>query len=144
MHGRSTFEAGKTAAEPTLVVGDHSFLGYQLDIAVGARVEIGRYAMIANRVALIGYDFHPLDAGKRMRNEPPEEGGMESITIGDHAWLGMNVLVLKGVTIGEGAVIGAGSIVTRDIPPYTLAAGQPARAVHAIENDQSSDAARDP
>lgn len=136
MHGVSTFDAGKIARRPTLTVGDHSHLGYQLSIAVGDRVDIGRHVLIAARVSLLGYDFHPLDAGKRVRNEPPDSGGEESITIGDYAWLGMDVLVLKGVTLGEGAVIGAGSIVTRDIPPYTLAAGQPARVVRELDTGE--------
>ncbi|MEX2575830.1 MAG: acyltransferase [Halofilum sp. (in: g-proteobacteria)] len=140
MHGVSTFEAGKVAAQPTLAIGDHSHLGYQLTISVGARVDIGRHVLIATRVALIGYDSHPLDAVKRIRNEPPDVGGAESISIGDYAWLGMDVLVLKGVTIGEGAVIGAGSVVTRDIPPYTLAAGQPARVVRNLGPDSAKEA----
>ncbi len=56
------------------------------------------------------------------------------ITIKDKAWIGFGVTVLKGVTIGEGAVIGAGSVVTADVPPYTLAAGNPARAVRTLEH----------
>lgn len=51
------------------------------------------------------------------------------IVIGDHVWIGMNVIVLKGVTIGEGAVVSAGSVVTKDVPPHSLVAGVPAKVV---------------
>jgi len=51
------------------------------------------------------------------------------IIIGDHVWIGMNVTVLKGVTIGDGAVVAAGSMVTKDVPPHSLVAGVPAKVV---------------
>ena len=54
---------------------------------------------------------------------------MAPIVIQDHVWLGMNVIVLKGVTIGEGAIVAAGSIVTKDVPPHCLVAGVPAKVV---------------
>lgn len=54
------------------------------------------------------------------------------ITIKDNCWLASNVVVCGGVTIGEGCVIGAGSVVTRDIPPYSLAAGNPCRVIRKI------------
>lgn len=55
----------------------------------------------------------------------------ESIEVGDYAWIGGRSIVIQGVHIGEGAVIAAGSVVTRDIPPYTIAAGSPARVIKA-------------
>ena len=54
------------------------------------------------------------------------------VSIGDYAWIGMNCLILKGVSIGEGAMIGAGSVVTRDVPPFCLAAGAPARVLRRL------------
>jgi acetyltransferase-like isoleucine patch superfamily enzyme len=56
-------------------------------------------------------------------------GQSKPIILEDDVWLGARVIVLKGVTIGQGAVIGAGSVVTRDIPPHSVAVGQPARVV---------------
>ena len=134
LNGCAHYAAGKTHPQPTLIVGDNSHLGYMLNIAVGARVEIGQHVLIATGVSLIGYDSHPLDPIKRSRGEPPDVGGDQSIVIGDYAWIGTNAIVLKGVTIGEAAVIGAGSVVTHDIPPYTVAVGQPARVVKSLDS----------
>ncbi len=135
LHGTTSLMGGKIAERPTLAVGDYSHLGYQFYAAVGDRIDIGRHVLVASRVSLMGYDFHPVDAIKRARGEPPEEGGTESITLGDYTWLGAGVIVLKGVTVGEGAVIGAGSVVTQNIPPYTLAAGQPARVLRSLGSE---------
>ncbi|HZF61822.1 MAG TPA: DapH/DapD/GlmU-related protein, partial [Desulfovibrio sp.] len=55
-----------------------------------------------------------------------------------YVWIGMNCLILKGVTIGEGAIIGAGSVVTRDVPPFCLAAGSPARVLRCLQPDESA------
>jgi acetyltransferase-like isoleucine patch superfamily enzyme len=60
---------------------------------------------------------------------------MASIKIQDKVWLGMNVTVLKGVTIGEGSVVAAGSIVTKDVPPWTLVAGNPARVIKELPQE---------
>ena len=63
------------------------------------------------------------------------------ITIKDNCWLASNVVVCGGVTIGEGCVIGAGSVVTRDIPPYSLAAGNPCRVIRQITEKDHMEAA---
>jgi acetyltransferase-like isoleucine patch superfamily enzyme len=133
MHGVSTFIGAKTVAKPTLAIGDSTYLGYQMEISVGRSVTIGRHVLIANRVALLGYDHHPLDPIARAKNLPPDASGAGDIVIEDFAWLGTKCLVLKNVRIGEGAVVGAGSVVTKDIPPYTLAVGTPARVVKSLE-----------
>lgn len=55
------------------------------------------------------------------------------VTIGDNVWIAASALVLPGVTIGEGSVIGAGSVVTRDVPPYSLAVGNPCRVIRQLK-----------
>jgi galactoside O-acetyltransferase len=57
-----------------------------------------------------------------------------SIKICDNAWIGMNALILKGVTIGEGAIVGAGSVVTKDVEPWTIVAGNPAKFIKRVDN----------
>lgn len=135
MHGRTTIAAGKTSANPTLRVGDRTHLGYELAINIDAMVDIGNDVMVASRVALMGYDFHPLDPIKRKNNEPPAPSEDDSIVIEDLAWIGTRTLVLKGVTIGRGSVIAAGSVVTKSIPPYSLAAGNPAKVIRELETE---------
>lgn len=74
---------------------------------------------------------HPTDPRVRNGTNGPEFGA--PITIGEDCWLGGNVIVLPGVTIGRGCTIGAGSVVTKDIPPFTVAVGNPARVIKPIQ-----------
>lgn len=82
---------------------------------------------------------HPLNF--HHRNEGFEKAG--PIHIGSNTWFGGHVAVLPGVTIGEGSVIGAGSVVTKDIPPHSLAVGNPCKVVRKIDNDLPSETLND-
>lgn len=75
---------------------------------------------------------HPLDPAIRQGTTGPENGG--PITIGDDCWFGGNVTVLANVKIGRGVVVGAGSIVTKNVPPFVVVAGNPARPIKKIES----------
>jgi acetyltransferase-like isoleucine patch superfamily enzyme len=61
---------------------------------------------------------------------------MKPVKINDRVWIGFNSIILKGVTIGEGGIVGAGSVVTKDVPPYTIVAGNPARVIREIPIDE--------
>lgn len=93
----------------------------------GARIHcfnhiiIGREVFIGDDVAIRDDDGHELSGSGRPRSMP--------IVIEDHVWIGAKVMILKGVTIGSGAVIAAGSVVTKDVPPNCVAAGNPAKVV---------------
>lgn len=82
---------------------------------------------------------HPLDPSIRNGTRGPEFG--KPITIGEDCWLGGNVIVVPGVTIGKGATVGAGSVVTKDVPPYTVVVGNPARILKKIEVSDTGAAA---
>ena len=113
----------------SLIIGDDfGMTGGSLicdeSIAIGNRVWVGANAVIADT------DFHPLDAA--LRRVRPLAAKTAPITIADDVFIGMNAIILKGVHIGEGAVIAAGSVVSRDVPPGTVAAGSPARIVRKV------------
>jgi acetyltransferase-like isoleucine patch superfamily enzyme len=108
-------------------------LGYQVVLSVGERIEIGSHVLISNRVILNAYDSHPTDPVARARNDPPGPGGSGSILVKDYAWIGTNAKIMKNVTIGKGAIVAAGAVVTRDVPDLAIAAGNPARIVKRIE-----------
>lgn len=84
-------------------------------------ISIGDYVAVAPEVCFLaaGHDY--------TRKDLPDTAA--SIVVGDYVWIGARSIVLQGVTIGEGAVIAAGSVVTRDILPYTVAAGNPAKVI---------------
>jgi acetyltransferase-like isoleucine patch superfamily enzyme len=110
-------------------IGDDCVVGPDCIIYGARTVTIGDHVLMGARVTIIPHD-HPHERGALIRDQ-----GMVSapVTIEDNVWLGANAIVLKGVTIGTGSVIGAGSIVTRDVPPYTVVAGSPARVIRSIE-----------
>lgn len=117
--------------------------GASIDIGEGAElsgtsitarstaVRVGSHALIAPNCVIVDSDFHAPWPPETRAAEPGFERDAP-VTIGDHAWLGMQCIVLKGVTVGEGAMVGAGSVVTRDVPPRTLAAGAPARVIREL------------
>lgn len=91
-----------------------------------APITVGSGVMLAPNCALYSYD-HGLAPGKPIRTQPLSTKG--AIVIGDEAWLGFGTIVLSGVKIGKGAAIGAGSVVTSDIPDNAIAAGNPAKVI---------------
>jgi acetyltransferase-like isoleucine patch superfamily enzyme len=99
-------------------------------ICCAERIAIGNHVALGANTVITDTDFHPLQLEERIKN--PADGKTAPIVIADHVFIGMNSLVLKGVTIGEGSVIGAGSVVTKNIPGHVIAAGNPARIIRQI------------
>jgi len=115
------------AAGGTIVIGDRTVVYSGVEVLVHrGRVEIGRDCLITRGAALVtgGHGFRRAD---RLIREQPLQWG--DIRIGDDCWIGYRAVVLGGVTVGRGAVVGAGSVVASDVPPYTVVAGAPARPV---------------
>jgi len=111
-------------------VGDDFYANYNLVVLDAAPVRIGDHCFIAPNVAIYTAG-HPLHADPRNR-------GYEyalPVTIGHNVWIGGNSVILPGVSIGDNAVIGAGSIVNRDVPANTLAVGNPCRPIRHITED---------
>jgi acetyltransferase-like isoleucine patch superfamily enzyme len=99
-------------------------------ICAAERVTIGDHVAVGANTTIVDTDFHPVDL--RMRRTAPSAAATSRVVIEDDVFIGMNCLVLKGVTIGRGSVIGAGSVVTKSVPPGVIAAGNPARVLKEL------------
>ena len=121
-----------TASERARIrIGSGSFLNVGVMVAAMDLVEIGDHCMLANGCFVTDAN-HRFDDPRR----PVPWQGFTSkgpTRLGDNVWLGANVVVTSGVTIGERSVIGANSVVTADVPPYSIAAGLPARVLRSVE-----------
>jgi maltose O-acetyltransferase len=110
-----------------VTIGAHTFINYDCVMLDGAPITIGAYCQLATRVQLLTAT-HPVDP------EPRRVGWeyAEPITIADNVWLAGGAIVLPGVSIGRDTVVGAGAVVTRDLPAGVVAVGNPARIVREI------------
>jgi acetyltransferase-like isoleucine patch superfamily enzyme len=113
----------------SLEIGDGVFVNYGSAISAHRHVRIGDGSLIGQYAIIMDCDFHRPGGG-------PGHGDPRPIEIGRGVWVGARVTILKGVSIGDGAVIGAGSVVTSDIPARVLAAGVPARVLKRLEPDR--------
>jgi galactoside O-acetyltransferase len=107
-------------------IGDETFIGPNVCIAGPGNIKIGKHCLIASHSGIFANNHQFSDPHTLIKYQGITRKG---ITIEDDCWLGHGVTVLDGVTIGEGSVIGAGAVVTKDIPPYSVAVGIPARVI---------------
>lgn len=116
-------------ADAVINIGDDC--GFTGTILVAAdRIDIGDRVQVGGNASIVDTDFHPLVPEVRRKNF--NAGASASIVIEDDVFVGMEALILKGVTVGEGAVVGAGSVVTQDVPPRTVVVGNPATEVRTL------------
>ena len=130
-------------------IGDESKIGtfveIQKGVCIGRRVKISSHTFICEGVtiedeAFIGHgvmfinDRFPRSTNADGGLQTEEDWSLIPTLIQKRASIGSNATILCGVTVGEGAIVGAGSVVTRDVPPYTIVAGNPARILRRIEN----------
>ncbi|HJS89956.1 MAG TPA: acyltransferase [Steroidobacteraceae bacterium] len=132
LNGEHVWIASGDGRPRTLEVGDDSGIGFGAEIIVGDSIKIGQHVMIANHVTLVGYDGHPLDPFARARSEPPGPEGVGPIEVKDYAWIGSHSIIMKGVTVGRGAVVAMGSVVKFSVPDLTVVSGNPAKVVWQI------------
>ncbi|RCW48866.1 acyltransferase [Paenibacillus prosopidis] len=100
-------------------IGDYTFINRRSEIRCKEQVKIGNNCAISWDVSIIDTDYHQLSGTESTK----------PVFIGDKVWIGCKSTILKGITIGNGAVVAAGSVVTKDVEPYTLVAGVPAKEV---------------
>lgn len=147
-----------------LQIGDHSLVHGDIvtehagaNVTIGARVFIGGSKLIsANRLivgddvliswgcTIVDHDSHSIAWSKRSTDVLDWAKGIKNwqyvnkgtVHIHDKVWVGANVTILKNVSVGEGAVVGAGSVVTKDVPAWTIVAGNPAKIIRVIPEDE--------
>ncbi|HIG76077.1 MAG TPA: acyltransferase [Bacteroidetes bacterium] len=108
-----------------LAVGAGTYINNGSVLSARRSVTVGERCQIATGVLLMDSDFHAV-------GDLDAPGKSAPITIEDDVWLATRAVVLKGVTVGRGAVVAAGAVVTKDVPPYTLVAGVPARPIRTL------------
>jgi len=136
--GRIIFEKENAC----ISIGKRVFMNGALLAANNIRIDDD--AMVSWGVTITDHNSHSISFTERKNDIPDWEAGrkdwstVKTSTVHVHkkAWIGFNSIILKGVTIGEGAIIGAGSVVTKDVPPWTIVAGNPARVKREIPENE--------
>lgn len=113
-------------ADGGIEIGAHSYIGPNCTLFGAAGIEIGESALISPGVVITSHQHTYAHRDVEMRSQPLRFG---RVVIERDVWIGANATILPGVRVGEGAVVGAGAVVTRDVPPRTVALGVPARVV---------------
>lgn len=119
----------------SVAIGDDAGLT-SVTLSAATSIRIGARVLLGAGVLVTDSDHHVIEPRPwqpRRHLGPPPSDPRHAVTIEDDVFIGARAIVLKGVTVGRGSVIGAGSVVTRDIPPFSLAAGNPARIVRALQ-----------
>lgn len=129
LFGHLAIVSGRVVERPRLIIKDRADIGHNVNIGVNKEVIIEEDVNIASYVRILDSDAHPRDPDLRAADLPPGPEEIKPVRICRRAWIGQGSYIMKGVTIGEGAVIGANSVVITDVPPFAVAIGNPARVV---------------
>lgn len=125
--GELLIASGHVFEAPELHIADRVFLGHRVCLRVSRQVVIEEGVLIAPGCYITDSDEHPLDPELRAQGLPPSAENIKSVRICRNAWICRGAYILKGVTVGEGAIVGAGAVVAKDVPPFSIAVGNPAR-----------------
>lgn len=137
-----------------LTIGKHFYIGGFSYIHAADSITIGDCVIVSDHVRIMDNNSHPTDPEKRVKmslaGHTQENGTLSplwSATLADHApvviednvWIGEFAAVLKGVTVGRGSVVGSHSVVTKDVPPYSIVVGNPARVVKSLRKEEKAE-----
>ncbi|MBC7428117.1 MAG: acyltransferase [Bacteriovorax sp.] len=128
-----------------IFVGSNTFIS-GATISCAKKITIGNNVQIAWGVNILDHNSHSLDLNERRRDltntfkgiKTWDDVHMSDVTIEDDAWIGVNAVILKGVHIGKGSIIGAGSVVTKSVPAMSIVAGNPAKVIKNLETDKEN------
>ncbi len=112
-----------------LIIGDGTFINQRVYFDATAPITIGKYCDIGYKVVFATAKHELRSDGITNRPVAPSD----PIVVEDHVWIGCNAIILSGVTIGKNSVVGAGSVVTKSIPPNSLAVGVPAKVIQGLD-----------
>jgi acetyltransferase-like isoleucine patch superfamily enzyme len=133
LSGRSSFYfMSGMPEEPEIAIGDHVFVGNGCTFSAARSITVGNHCLIAAGVRIHDNDGHPMDPERRRRGERIRADEAGPVVVEDNVWIGADATILKGLRIGRDAVIGAGAVVTADVAPGTVVAGNPARVVKTL------------
>ncbi len=132
LSGKSGIGFNTRFGRPRLSIGDGTFIGHDCSFSLAREITIGNHCLLAGRVQVRDNDGHPIDAERRRAGEPVSPNQIEPVSIGNDVWIGAGAMILKGVHIGDGSIIGAASVVTKDVPAGVIFAGNPGRIVRPI------------
>lgn len=134
--GKCSFHFGaRRAARPKLTIDSNTTIGAGCIFAVNKQISIGRGCLIAGCVSIFDSPGHPMDPAARQTGEPVPDDQVRPVVIEDNVWIGYGSVVMPGVTIGKNSVVAVGTVVTTDVPPNTLALGNPARKFPLLQKE---------
>ena len=131
-------------ASARISIGSRTHVGGGTLLAAASTIEIGDDVLIAFEALIMDHNSHSLKFRERQHDVRDWIRGTKDwsavavapVRISNKAWIGVRAIVLKGVTIGEGAVVGAGSLVTNDVPPWTIVGGNPAKIIRPLTDEE--------
>lgn len=127
LSGQIVIGGGRVFPECRVSIGNRTFIGHRTTIMVAQQVMIGDDVLIAGECMIADYSQHPTDPELRVARVQPAAETVRPVIIKDKAWLGRRSVILPGVTVGEGAVVGAAAVVTKDVPDRHICVGNPGR-----------------
>lgn len=127
--GKVDIMSGSQIDEPRLILKDRVDIGHNVIFMVTREIMLEEDVNVASGVRFMDSDAHPRDTMARIADLPANVDEIKPVRIKRYAWIGHNCFIMKGVTVGEGAIIGVNSVVLNDIPDYSVAIGNPARVI---------------
>lgn len=130
-------------ASGLVTIGSRTYLGAS-HLVCHSRIDIGDDVIVSWGVTIVDHNSHPLQWRHRKEDVLRWAAGVKvwdgvkvaAVTIGSRVWIGFGATILKGVNVGEGAIVAAGAVVTRDVPPYCIVGGNPARVIRELSDDE--------